>query len=264
MPLEEKYLQLLSAFLPDVIGQEEKERFSLLYDRVVETNKQINITSLVSPIDVTLKHFLDSLTLFMNDEFRGEVATGKKICDIGCGGGFPGLPIASLVPEVPLTMIDSTEKKIAALRENASFLGLNHITAVWGRGEELASAKGGKYREKFDICVSRAVASLPVLCELCLPFVRVGGTFYAMKGMKALEEVEMSKKAIPMLGGVLKDVQDIHPDPSLIDTSLFSDEEKNKIEEFFSSSRYLVIIEKKKPTMPIYPRKWAQMTKKSL
>ncbi len=264
MPLEEKYLQLLSAFLPEVVGGREKERFSLLYDRVMETNKEINITSLVSPIDVTLKHFLDSLTLFMNDEFKNGVRSGKTVCDIGCGGGFPGLPIASVAPKVPLTMVDSTEKKVTALGKNAKLLGLENITPVWGRGEELASAKGGKYREKFDICVSRAVASLPVLCELCLPFVRVGGTFYAMKGMKAHQEVEDAKKAIPMLGGSLKAIQEIRLDLSLVDTSLFSDEEKMKIEEFFSSSRYLVIIEKKKPTMPIYPRKWAQMTKKSL
>lgn len=264
MPLEEKYLQLLVSFLPDVVGEEEKKRFSLLFDRVAETNKQINITSLVSPIDVTLKHFLDSLTLFMNNEFLNGVKEGKKVCDIGCGGGFPGLPIASVVPKTPLTMIDSTEKKITALAENAKLLGLDNVTPVWGRGEELAGAKGGKFREKFDVCVSRAVASLPVLSELCLPFVRVGGTFYAMKGLKAYEEAEAAKRAIPMLGGALKDIQEIRLDGKNIDLSPFNDEEKAKIEEFISSARYLVIIKKKKATLPVYPRKWSQITKKTL
>ncbi len=264
MPLEEKYLQLLTAFLPTVVGREEKQRFSKLYDRVVETNRQINITSLVSPIDATLKHFLDSLTLFMNPEFCQSISSGKTVCDIGCGGGFPGLPIASVSPQTPLTMIDSTEKKIVALKENARILGLDHIDPVWGRGEELAAAKGGKYREKFDVCISRAVAALPVLCELCLPFVRVGGTFYAMKGMKAHSEVEDAKKAIPMLGAVLKEVQEITLDPKKVDFSLFDEEERAKIEEFLVSSRYLVIVEKKKSTLPIYPRKWSQITKKTL
>ena len=263
MPLEEKYLQLLSSFLPTVVGEKERERFSLLYDRVVETNNQINITSLVSPIDVTLKHFLDSLTLFMNDDFLESIKNGKKVCDIGCGGGFPGLPVALIFPDTALTMIDSTEKKIAALKENAKILGLDRVIPVWGRGEELAGAKGGKYREKFDLCVSRAVASLPVLCELCLPFVRVGGTFYAMKGMKAYGEVEEAKKAIPMLGGSLKEIQEIRFNDA-VDLSAFDDEEKVKIKEFISASRFLVVIKKNNATSPVYPRKWSQIIKKTL
>jgi 16S rRNA (guanine527-N7)-methyltransferase len=137
------------------------------------------------------------------------------------------------------------------------------VKPVWGRGEELAGP-GGKYRERFDICVSRAVARLPVLCELCLPFVRVGGVFIALKGQKAAEELKESQHAIPMLGSSLKEVFEL---PLVYDESLldeFSEEEKGKIREFFSASRSLVIIEKKKPISRIYPRKWAQMTKKSL
>lgn len=263
MPLEEKYLDLISSFLPNLFGEEEKKRFSALFDRVVATNQEINITSLVSPIDVTLKHILDSLTLFMNPNFTSDAKSGKRICDIGCGGGFPGLPVASVCTSAPITMIDSTEKKIKALANNATLLGLENVSPVWGRGEELAG-KAGKYRGKFDLCISRAVAALPVLTELCLPFVRVGGTFYAMKGMKAFEELESAKKAIPMLGGALKEVQEIRLNADSVDFSLFSDEEKRKIEDFVSSGRYLVIIEKKKQTLPIYPRKWSQMTKKSL
>jgi 16S rRNA (guanine527-N7)-methyltransferase len=262
MPLEEKYLQLIGSTV-SVADESVKKRLSRLFDCVVETNRQINITSLTSPIDATLKHLIDSLTLFSYPEFVRRVENGARVCDIGCGGGFPGLPLACVMPELDLTMIDSTEKKIRALEENAAKLALSGVTPVWGRGEELAG-KGGAYRERYDVCVSRAVARLPVLLELCLPFVKVGGIFIALKGQKTEEELEDSRKAIPMLGGELKEVFEIplSADPSLI--AEFDEEEQEKIREFFSASRTLVVVEKKKPTNPIYPRKWAQMTKKPL
>jgi len=249
--------------IPEATDGAVRKRLSVLFDRVAYTNAQINITSLVSEMDVTLKHIIDSLTLFFHPDFQKAIQSGKSVCDIGCGGGFPGLPIGCVVPQANITMIDSTEKKIHALQENASVLGLTGINPVWGRGEELASAKGGKHRERYDVCVSRAVARLPVLCELCLPFVKPGGVFFAMKGMRAQEELEESMRAIRMLGGKLKEVYEIHFDPEKVDRSDFSSEELALIEEFFSASRSLIVIEKKKTTQPIYPRKWAQMTKKS-
>lgn len=263
MPLEEKYLDLIRTAIPIAADPAALSRLSLLYDRVVETNEKINITSLVSPIDVTLKHIIDSLTLFLEPEFKNAFQKGKKVCDIGCGGGFPGLPIASVCPEISLTMIDSTEKKISALSENASLLGLDRIRPVWGRGEELASPNGA-HREMYDLCVSRAVARLPVLCELCLPFVKVGGLLIAMKGQKAKEEIEDSKNAIPMLGGKLKKITEIELDLSFAEEMNFSAEEKEKIREFSSALRFLVVIEKCKPTQKNYPRKWSQITKKTL
>ncbi len=264
MPLDEKYLRLIQSIIPQAQDPMIIQRLSQLYDRVLITNEKINITSLVSPIDVTLKHFLDSLSLFSSPVFRKGFSAGVEICDFGCGGGFPGLPLACVNPEQKITMIDSTEKKIRALDENAVSLSLSGIVPVWGRGEELSAVKGGIYREAFDLCVSRAVAALPILCELCLPFVKVGGMLIAMKGQKAMEEVEDSRRAIPALGGVLKEVQEITFDSSRVSLSDFSDEEKEKIETFFSSKRYLVVIEKKKKTAPQYPRKWAQMVKKHL
>lgn len=263
MPLEEKYLNLLQNWFPEVCENETVQKFSLLYDRVVATNEKINITSLLSPIDVTLKHFVDSLTLFLSKEFCEGISAGQKICDVGCGGGFPGLPIATVCPEADLTMIDSTEKKIVALKENAEILNLKKVTPLWGRGEELAG-KGGAHRERYDVCVSRAVARLPVLCELCLPFVRPGGFLIAMKGAKALEEVEDSRKCIPALGGSLKEVKKIDLNLSSENLADFTDDERKIISEFLESARYLVIIEKKKPTNPIYPRKWSQIVKKPL
>jgi 16S rRNA (guanine527-N7)-methyltransferase len=263
MPLETKYLELIQGAFKYPFEKETMERFSLLYDCVVKTNEKINITSLTSPIDVTLKHIVDSLALFCDEEYLTRFSNAEKICDIGCGGGFPGLPVGCVAPSKSITMIDSTEKKIVALGENAKILSLPKIEPVWGRGEELAG-KGGKYREVFDLCLSRAVARLPVLCELCLPFLRVGGIFYALKGAQALQEVEASQKAIPMLGGKLLEVKKVSFDLSFALDMDFSEEEKEKIKTFSEAERFLVKIEKKKNTNPIYPRKWSQMTKKSL
>ena len=113
MPLEEKYLQLIQSAVPQANGAA-LERLSMLYDRIVATNEKINITSLTSPVDVATKHIIDSLALLSYPAFEKFVRDGKTICDVGCGGGFPGLPLACVFPELPLTMIDSTEKKITA------------------------------------------------------------------------------------------------------------------------------------------------------
>lgn len=262
MPLQEKHLRLIGAFVPQVAKMQDLSIFSRLYDRVVETNEKINITSLISPIDVTLKHIIDSLTLFFVPEFQSAIEN-KRICDIGCGGGFPGLPIASVAPKADLTMIDSTEKKIRALSENADLLDFSCVHPVWGRGEELAG-KSGPMRERFDVCVSRAVARLPVLCELCLPFVKVGGIFIAMKGAKAQEELQASLRAIPTLGGKLEKTIPIEFSPEAIKDFGFDEAESEAIREFCQASRQLIIIRKVKPTPSIYPRKWSKMTSKTL
>ncbi len=262
MPLQQKYLDLIRSAIPEADHSEVLDRLSKLFDVVVETNSRINITSLVSPIDVTLKHILDSLTLLSVPEVKSLVTKGSKSCDIGCGGGFPGLPIACAFPELPLMMIDSTAKKITALKDNTKILGLENVVPICGRGEELASSKSGQHREKYQLCMSRAVARLPVLCELCLPFVEVGGLFAAMKGMQTEDEVKESLRAIPMLGGKLVDVREIKTEFNF-SPNLFEGDEVEKICEFQSASRYVVLIEKKKKTNEIYPRKWAQMIKKS-
>lgn len=263
MPLEEKYLRLLRSVSPISDLTPAEPCLSRIYDRVVMTNEKINITSLTSPLDVCLKHLADSLSLFSLSDFESGLAKGKKVCDVGCGGGFPGLPVAAVFPDASITMIDSTEKKIIALRENAQALGLNGVFPLWGRGEELAGAEGA-HRERYDFCISRAVARLSVLCELCLPFVSTGGSFIAMKGARAMEELEECRRGIGVLGGKLREVREIRVDSSAIPLDEFSSEEQEKILDFCSSARYLIVIDKKKRTPQAYPRKWAQMTKKPL
>ena len=256
--LSNVYLDLISELLPGILCDDAKNRLSLLFDCIVETNERINITSLTSPIDVSLKHFADSLSLFLNPLFSKMTERSPRVCDVGCGGGFPGLPLACVRPDLSLTMIDSTEKKISALQKNAEHLGLSCVIPVCGRGEDLAG-KGGAYRGKYDVCISRAVARLPVLLELCLPFLKKGGVFFAMKGVMTQEELNESRRAISTLGAELVELHRISF-PSIDTTSLsLSKEEHESLSDFISSSRYLIVVRKKADTPIKFPRAWAQM-----
>ncbi len=264
MPLEKKYQDLLAAVVPEAgLDAEKLEEFSRLFDLILQTNEKLNITSITAPLSVVLKHFADSLALFGNAGFRAALEKAEVLCDIGCGGGFPGLPIAIAAPEKKIVMVDSTEKKIHALCENAASLSLSRVVPVWGRGEELAG-KGGELREAVDLCFSRAVARFPVLCELCLPFVKPGGVFFALKGMKAPEELEEARAAIPRLGGKLLACQKVEWSLPAALPGSFTEEEKREMTEFFTSDRYLILVRKIKSTPSAYPRKWAQMTKRPL
>lgn len=237
-----------SAFVK--LDEEKLTLFEKLTDIMLETNKSMNITAITDPAEIALKHYADSLSLLSTDLFTD----GKKVCDIGCGGGFPGLPLKIVLPEVYIHMIDSTEKKINYLRNTASSLGLEKIDFTAARAEELAKAV---HRERYDIATARAVARLNVLCELCLPFVKVGGYFLAMKGAKATEEVDEAANAVASLGAKIREVRRVN-----FDLPDFSD--LPAVAEFCSSERYIVIIEKVKKTPPQYPRKYAQIVKKPL
>ena len=209
MKLEQRYLDLLSQCIPDQLLDPDKLlRFAALYERLNLTNEKINVTSITDPVGVTLKHFADSLSLGSVPEFLTAAKNGADVCDVGCGGGFPGLPLAIAFPHLRITMIDSTEKKIRALAENADALALSNVTPVSGRGENLAGFERDD-RERFDAAFSRAVADLPVLCELCLPFVKPGGYFFALKGARAEEELAASRRAIETLGGSFVRLQPI-------------------------------------------------------
>ena len=145
------------------------EEFSRL---LLEKNKVMNLTAITEPADVARLHLLDSLCLLGSG---GKL--GKSVVDVGTGAGFPGMPLAIAVPEIEVTLLDSLGKRIAFLEEAAGALGLKNVSCVQARAEEFA----GEHRESFDTAVSRAVAALPMLCELCLPLVKVGGCFVAMK-----------------------------------------------------------------------------------
>ena len=218
------------------LNETQLEMFDRYAEMLVETNKQFNLTAIKEPGDIVTKHFTDSLTVFAAANIPG----GSKVIDIGTGAGFPGIPMLIYNNGIELTMLDSTGKKLDFVRTAVSALGLN-AAVVHARAEEIGR---GELREKFDFAVSRAVASLNVLCEYCLPFVKQGGLFIALKGSKADDELSSSRTAIKTLGGKFVSSKEIQ---------LADKQERN-----------LVIIEKAAQTPPKYPRPSAQISKKPL
>lgn len=232
-------------------------QFDSLAEILVEENRKVNVTSITDPIGIALKHFADSLSILELDEMKKE---GFRMADIGCGGGFPGLPIKIVREDIDLTMIDSTEKKIRYVGATAEKLGLEKITPIAARAEEIAS-KNGELRERFDVVTARALARLNVLAELCLPFVKVGGVFISMKAATAEEELFEAKRGIGQLGGKVKYVKEVHFD---MDTSAYGDADKDAINEFIGAKRYMIVIEKVSHTPDAYPRQYAKISKKPL
>ena len=166
---------------------------------LVETNKVMNLTAITDPEEIASLHFLDSAALLTLEDFRG-----TSVVDVGTGAGFPGLPLRILEPSIRLTLLDSLNKRIQFLETVCRDLGLPDVACVHSRAEEFA----GAHRESFDLAVSRAVAALPVLCELCLPLVRPGGRFLAMKSVDCDGELAEAQTAIRTLGGSVERVAD--------------------------------------------------------
>ena len=256
----EKIKEILSSIsgIP-VLSEEQLCSFDKLAEILVEENRKVNVTSITDPVGIALKHFADSLSVLELDEMKKE---GIRMADIGCGGGFPGLPIKIVRGDVDITMIDSTEKKIRYVRETAEKLGLVRVNPLAARAEEVASAKG-ELREKFDVVTARALARLNVLAELCLPFVRVGGVFISMKAATAEEELQEAKRGIGQLGGKVKYVKEVHFE-SKIDVKDFTEQERNAVDEFMGAKRYMIVIEKIAHTPAAYPRQYAKISKKPL
>ena len=209
------------------------EAFSAL---LLERNQVMNLTAITEPKDVAALHLLDSLALV------GLAGLERQnVVDVGTGAGFPGVPLAIALPELRVTLLDSLGKRVNFLQESCGILGLSNVRCIHGRAEEFAL----KHREGFDVAVSRAVAALPVLCELCLPLVKVGGQFLAMKSSHTEEEIGQAKAGISLLGGRIIAVKDyVIPTTDVV--------------------HRLVIVEKISPTPKKYPRRFAQMKKQPL
>ena len=189
--------QALDAGLPELgLDLPEKRRDTLCrFGRaVVEQNRVMNLTAITEPSQVANLHLLDSLTVLLCQDL-----SGKTVIDVGCGAGFPGVPLKLGEPTIHLTLLDSLQKRVRWLQETLDELGVEAL-CVAARAEEY------DVREQYDVAVSRAVARLNILAELCLPFVKVGGVFLAMKGAAAQEEIEEAKQGIALLGGTLERV----------------------------------------------------------
>ncbi|MBE6963323.1 MAG: 16S rRNA (guanine(527)-N(7))-methyltransferase RsmG [Ruminococcaceae bacterium] len=205
-------------------------------DALVEKNKVMNLTAITDPAGIATLHFLDSAALLRLADFRG-----KTVADVGTGAGFPGMPLRILEPSIRLTLLDSLNKRIDFLKEVCADLGLTDVDCVHARAEEFAA----DHREHFDIVTSRAVAGLPLLSELCLPLVKVGGYFLAMKAVDSDEELRAADHAIRTLGGRLEKTADY----TIPGTDV---------------SHRLLFIKKVRETPVKYPRAFAKIKKNPL
>jgi 16S rRNA (guanine527-N7)-methyltransferase len=183
-----------SAFGID-LSHKQIDQFCVYYQLLHDWNKVMNLTAITEPEEVVTKHFIDSLSIVKAEPFKNEA----HMIDIGTGAGFPGIPIKIIFPNLHVILLDSLGKRITFLKEVIEKLQLNHIKAYHGRAEDFARMP--KYREQLDLCVSRAVASLPTLLEYSLPFVKPGGYFIAYKSEKVREEMINAKEIITFLGG---------------------------------------------------------------
>lgn len=197
---------------------------------ILSWNEKVNLTNITDPAEFRIKHNADSLMCVDFPEFQ----EAESVIDVGTGGGFPGIPLAVYAPEKQFTLLDSLKKRLKIIDELAGELGISNIDLVHGRAEDAARMKG--HREKYDLCVSRAVSNLATLAEYCLPFIKVGGYLLAYKGPGAEEEVKEASKALKILGGSLVEIRE------------------TSMEEYGLDHRILVI-KKVRNTPKAYPRK---------
>ena len=212
------------------LTEDQISAFNKYYELLYEWNKKINLTAITEPKDVAIKHMVDSLSCFKADLFKENIS----LIDVGTGAGFPGLPLKIFYPSLKLTLLDSLNKRVKFLQLVVDELGLKDVEVIHARSEEAARNK--IYREKFDLATARAVARLPIICEYCLPFVKDGGTFIALKGRQYEEEATQAQKAIKVLGGEISDIMPV------------------KLPEI-DDKRAVIYIKKIKSTPKTYPRK---------
>lgn len=219
-----------------VLSDENYDKFSRYADLLVEWNEKINLTAITDPAGITEKHFLDSVLPY---EWVN-VPNGASVIDVGTGAGFPGIPLKIMRDDIRLTLLDSLNKRINFLNTVCDDLGIT-AECIHGRAEDMGTAQ---LREKFDVATARAVARLSVLCEYCLPLVKVGGMFVALKGSSGIDEIKDAENAIKKLGGELITAKE-YALPC-------------------GDGRTLVIIKKIAPTPKGYPRPKGKMNKNPL
>lgn len=229
------------------LSDEQINKFQKYYEMLIETNKVMNLTAITGKEEVILKHFVDSISIVkvLPDmiKYIDSDNISIKILDLGTGAGFPGIPLKIVFPAIDIVLLDSLNKRINFLNSVIDELKLSGINAIHGRAEEMARNK--EYREKFDLCVSRAVANLSTLSEYCLPFIKVNGKFISYKASEIEEEVDNAGNALKILGGNLTTVKKITLPESDIERSF-------------------VIIDKVKNTPKTYPRKAGTASKNPL
>lgn len=221
------------------ITDKQVEQFFKYYEMIIETNKVMNLTSIVDLDEVIIKHFIDSLLSVKTIEINKI----KTMIDVGTGAGFPGIPLKIMFPDLEVTLLDSLNKRLKFLDSVINELRLDKISTIHGRAEDIG--RDENYREKYDLCVSRAVANLSTLSEYCVPFIRKGGTFISYKSEFSEEEKREAAKAISILGGKI---------------------EKSEIVKlpFTNINRSFIIIDKNKITPAKYPRKAGVPSKKPI
>ena len=233
-------LEILRAGLKELgLDETKAETLEAFARLVLERNRVMNLTAITDEADFARLHLLDSAALLNLANLAA--FDGKRVVDVGTGAGFPGVPLRILCPGARMTLLDSTGKRVDFLREACETLRLDGVDCIHARAEDFAAER----RETFDLAVSRAVAALPVLCELCLPLVRVGGQFLAMKSAQSGAELAGAAHAIEALGGRLSRAVDYAVPTSGV-------------------THRLIVIDKIEPTPKGYPRAYAQIKKKPL
>lgn len=215
------------------------ELLNRYYEMLVDTNKVMNLTTITEYSEVVIKHFADSAAIGCITDMNGNI----DVIDVGTGAGFPGIVLKIVYPQLSVVLLDSLNKRVNFLKNVITELGLTDISAIHGRAEDIARNKD--YREKFDLCVSRAVANMSSLSEYCLPFVKVGGRFIPYKADGCDEEVKTASKAVNILGGKIRKIESyVIPDTDIC--------------------RKFVVIDKLRNTSAKYPRKAGLPTKEPL